>query len=120
MPPLAFLQGGEESITVSICTNYWVLAVLPVSCEGQTKAPSTNTQSRRSLPAGESSGRGMSLGHFYSDMFDVLEALTTIENLSASNINKLNDFVQLSLSGAQRKKLTGFAPDFSDSSLKLL
>lgn len=114
MPPLAFLQGGEESITVSICTNYWVLAVLPVSCEGQTKAPSGSTQSRRSSSAGESSGRGMSLGHFYSDMFDVLGTLTTIKKSSGNNINKLNDFVQLPASRARREKLTGFAPDFGD------
>lgn len=56
-------------------------------------------------------------------MFDVLGALTTIKKkkrISARNINKLNDFVQLPSSRAQREKLTGFAPDFSDSSLKLL
>lgn len=42
------------------------------------------------------------------------------KRISARNINKLNDFVQLPSSRAQREKLTGFAPDFSDSSLKLL
>lgn len=86
MPPLAFLRGGEESITVSICTNYWVLAVLPVSCEGQTKAASSGTHRAEGahLP-GESSGRGMSPGHFYSDMFDVLGALTTIKHLPSQH-----------------------------------
>lgn len=37
------------------------------------------------------------------------------KKISAGNINKLNDFVQLPSSGAQREKLTGFAPDFTDS-----
>lgn len=37
------------------------------------------TQSRRSSSAGESSGRGMSPGHFYFDMFEVSGALTNIK-----------------------------------------
>lgn len=88
--------------------------MLPVSCEGQTKARSSNARSRRSSSAGESSGRGMSLGHFYPDMFDVSGAFPTIK-ISASNINKLNDFVHLPSSWAQREKRTGFAHDFSVS-----
>lgn len=64
MPPLAFLQGGEERITVSICTNYQVLAELPVSCEGQTQALSGEAHSRRSSFVGSLWEEGCTRGTF--------------------------------------------------------
>lgn len=53
----------------------------------------------------------MSPGRFYSRMFDVLGALTTIKKKSlACNINKLNDLVQLRFIWSSEREKRRTAP----------
>lgn len=81
---MASLQGSKASIPVSICTNYRVLAVLPVSCEGQTQELMQEHVALKALIClGACGMRDVSFFFFFPpEMFDVFGSLTTMKKKS--------------------------------------